>query len=115
MDLGEGSEAGVSVTEELFGVRKGALDGFLSSRMEALAPVGQAMGVDPLAGIGPDVAGDGALSLGIGGAGGQKRASPADRGIGFLMEVAAPICGGVSQHLALRAAVAIGGLIIDEL
>ena len=57
LNLGAGSEAGVSVAEELFCVREGSLDGFFSPFAECLAPVGQAVCVNALAGVGPDVTG----------------------------------------------------------
>ncbi len=74
MDFCERPEAGVSVAEELLGVGKGVLDGFLSSLVERLAPVGQAIAVNPFAGVSPDMTGDGFLCLRVGGARRQQGA-----------------------------------------
>ena len=59
------SEAGVAMTMQLLGVGKGAFDGLLAAAIDGFAPCGEAVGVAALAGVLPDMAGDGALSLGI--------------------------------------------------
>jgi hypothetical protein len=46
----EPAEARVTVTVQLLGIGKGALDGFLASLVDALAPRGQPIGVSALAG-----------------------------------------------------------------
>ena len=68
LDLDETSEAGVSVAVKFLGVGKRSLDGFFSAFVDGLAPRRQAMGVGAFAGILPDMAGDGALSVLIVGA-----------------------------------------------
>jgi len=71
----------VLVAVELFGVCEEALDGLLSSLVDPLAPVGQAVGVGALTGVGPDVVGEGPFGLRAGGAGRQQGTVAADRSV----------------------------------
>jgi hypothetical protein len=64
----ESAEAGIAVAEELLGVGEGALHGFLTARIDQLAPNGQAVGVGAVAGVLPNMPGNGAFGLGVRGA-----------------------------------------------
>src|SRR5690606_34092609 len=92
---------------ELPGVGKRAFHGFLAPLVDRLAPWGQPMSIGALSSILPDMTGDSADGLGIGGAGGQQGAGLADGGSGPVVLVAAPVCGGIGEQLPLRTAVAI--------
>ncbi len=112
-DAGEAAITGVAVSEELFGTGKGSFNRFLSPFINAFTPISQAITVRALAGIGPDMTGEGFLSLWIGGAGGQKRAFSANGRIGFIVPVALPVSCGIAQRLTFRAVIGIGFSIID--
>ena len=60
----EASEAGIAVAVELLGVGERTFDRLLSALVDSLAPRGEPMSIGPLAGIGPDMAGDQAGSVG---------------------------------------------------
>ena len=64
-DAGETSKAGIAMPVKLLGIGKRALDRLLAALIDCLAPRGQAMGVGALAGVGPDMAGDGTHRLGV--------------------------------------------------
>lgn len=58
-DIDHSAEPCISVSVKLFGISKGAFNRFFSSLVEPLAPVGQAVAIGTLAGILPNMAGDG--------------------------------------------------------
>ncbi len=106
-DGDEAAEAGVSVSEELLCVGKGAFYSFLASFIEPFAPVGETVGVRALPGVLPDMAGDGFGVFGAAGAGGKQRAGGADLRGAFVMAIAVAVGGGIIQELALRTAVTV--------
>ncbi len=94
-DLDQTSEPGIAVPMQLLGIGKRTLNGFLAPFVNSLAPRREAVGVGALTSVGPDMAGDGTLRLGIGSAGGQKRAVTADRRIGAIVAIAGAVGGGI--------------------
>ena len=63
--LDKPAEPRIAVAEELLGVGKRALYGFLASRINQFAPHGQAIGVGSVSRILPDMTGDGAFGFGV--------------------------------------------------
>src|SRR5690606_17061515 len=108
-------EACVAVAVQLLGVGEGTLDGLLAALVDGLAPWRQAVGVGALAFIGPDVTGDGALCLGIGRAGCEKRAVSAGRRIALVVAVARAVGGGIDELLTCRTAIDVERPVVDEL
>jgi hypothetical protein len=84
----ETAEAAVTMAVKLFGVGKAALNGFLSPFIETLAPIGQAVGLDAILGILPDVPSDDLGRIGARGAGREQRAGLAERGVGLIFPMA---------------------------
>src|SRR5882672_7512289 len=72
------------------------------------------MGIGSLARILPDVTGDGADCLGIGGAGGKQRAGPADGRVARVVAIARTVGRGVGEQLTLRAAIAVDRGLVSE-
>lgn len=92
------SEPGIAMAMKLFGIGKGALHGFLAPLVNGLALWGEPIGIGPFARFLPDMARNGALTLGIGGARGQKRVGLADGKIGAVVPVAAAVGGFIGQR-----------------
>lgn len=100
---------------QLLGIGEGTFDGLLAALVDRFAPGGEAMAIDALAGIGPDMTGDGAHRLAVGCARRQKRAAATDGGVGCIVPVAVAVGGGVGEKLALRATIAVLFAVMDEL
>src|SRR5690606_12613320 len=86
-DADKASKAGVAVAVQLLGVGEGAFHRFLAPLVDRFSPSCEPVGVSAFAGVLPDMAGDGTNGLGVGRAGCEQRAGPADGRIRYIMLV----------------------------
>lgn len=104
-DPDDAAEPGISVPVKLFGIGEGSFDGFLAAFVDRFPPRRQAMSLDAVAGILPDVAIDHALVISSIGAGGEQGALFALLRIGSVQTITAAIRRGIGQRLTFWAAI----------